>query len=181
MLDVSGWSANLDQQSAIVSQRNLHKTTYAFFSFIIESVVPRDLVERMASLASRLSQLCRAMRPYTTALFMCLRNFKDTHTKRHLPSLARVDVCVWRAFLVSCKFDPVNMCRMLYGKCQKIGNPMCYKTSPTQTRAPLPLFTRLTYITIKNYLGRCAIYQLLYYYQIENVFESILYELLRDY
>jgi hypothetical protein len=106
-LDVLDWSVDLDQKTVTVSLRNLHKTTYSFFSYNSEAAVPRDLVERMASLASRLSQLCRCMRPYTTALFMCLRDFKDTHTKRHLPALARVDVCVWRAFLVSCRFDPV--------------------------------------------------------------------------
>jgi hypothetical protein len=112
-LDVIGWCVDLDEQTVTVSARNLHKTTHAFFNFDIESPVSRSQVERMASLASRVSQLCREMRPYTMALFMCLRDFKDSHTKRYIPALAKVDVCVWRAFLVSCRFDPVNISRPL--------------------------------------------------------------------
>jgi hypothetical protein len=112
-LDVIGWCVNLEEQTVTVSERNLHKTTHAFFNFDINSPVSRTQVERIASLASRVLQLCREMRPYTTALFMCLRDFKDNHTKRLLPALAKVDVCVWRAFLVSCRFDPVNISRPL--------------------------------------------------------------------
>jgi hypothetical protein len=50
------------------------------------------------------------MRPFTTALYACQ---KDNRTARKLTALAKVDVCMWRAYLVMSKADPDNLCRPL--------------------------------------------------------------------
>jgi hypothetical protein len=92
-----GWLVNLETRAVTVSKRNLLKTIYVFFSFDIEGKLNLKQIERLASLASRISQLSRAMRPFTTALY----------------ALAKVDVCIWRAYLVMSKADPDNLCRPL--------------------------------------------------------------------
>jgi hypothetical protein len=51
------------------------------------------------------------MRPYTSSLYSALRDYKNTHTKRTLPALAHVDVCMWRSYLVMVRFDPENLHR----------------------------------------------------------------------
>jgi hypothetical protein len=66
----------------------------------------------MASLASRCSQLSRAMRPYTVALYQCAENYKNSQfVKRELTGLAKAEVSVWRAFLVMCRFNPQQLHR----------------------------------------------------------------------
>jgi hypothetical protein len=107
-----GWYIKLDTRTVTMSHRNLLKTLYAFFCFNITDQVTRVQVETMASLASRCSQLCRPMRPFTVALYQAISKFSDNpHQRRHLLSLAQVDVAVWRAFLVLTHFSPNHLSR----------------------------------------------------------------------
>jgi hypothetical protein len=113
ILDIIGWNFDLQNKTVTVSRRNLVKAIYSFFDFDIKDPISRTVVERMAFLAARISQLWRLMRPYTHALFACLRNYKHDHCKRVLPALAKVDVCVWRGFLVMSRADPINISRSI--------------------------------------------------------------------
>jgi hypothetical protein len=106
-----GWYVNLDLQTVTLSRRNLLKTVYAFFCFSITDKVTRLPVETMASLASRCSQLCRPMRPYTKALYDTIGLYNDRHVRRTLPALAKVNVAVWRVFLLLSRFDPAQLSR----------------------------------------------------------------------
>jgi hypothetical protein len=106
-----GWFVDLNTRSVTLSRRNLLKTIYAFFCFSITNKVTRIQVETMASLASRCSQLCRQMRPYTKALYDTIGLYKDRHIRRTLPALAKVDVAVWRAFLILSRFSPAQLSR----------------------------------------------------------------------
>jgi hypothetical protein len=110
-LDFIGWQVDLDAQSVTLSERNLYKTIFAFFSFDVRGKVSRKQVETMASLASRCSQLCRPMRPYTKALYDMINTFPDRHVRRTLSALAKVDIAVWRAFLLLSHFDAEHLSR----------------------------------------------------------------------
>jgi hypothetical protein len=110
-LDWIGWHVDLDHQSVTVSRRNLLKTIHVFFCFHIDDSIELHHLEAMASLASRCSQLCRAMRPYTKALYEVQKLYSAAHTTRRLSALAKVDVCMWRAFLILSRFDPVGLSR----------------------------------------------------------------------
>jgi hypothetical protein len=79
-IDIIGWEINLERRSVTISKLNLMKTLFAFFCFDINQPVSQVHVERLGSLSSRISQLCRAMRPYTAALFACVRDYKTKHT-----------------------------------------------------------------------------------------------------
>jgi hypothetical protein len=106
-----GWFVDLNTRSVTLSRRNLLKTIYAFFCFSITDKITRIQVETMASLASRCSQLCRLMRPYTKALYDAIGLYKDRHIRRTLPALAKVDVAVWRAFQLLSRFSPAQLSR----------------------------------------------------------------------
>jgi hypothetical protein len=111
-LDWLGWRVDLDYRAVTISERNLLKTLHAFFDFNLTEQLTLQQVERMASLASRCSQLNRAMRPYTVALYGCASDYKGCrHTKRQLTALAKVEVMAWRAFLVMSRFDREHMSR----------------------------------------------------------------------
>jgi hypothetical protein len=62
----------------------------------------------MASLASRCSQLCR---PYTKALYDMINTFPDRNVRHTLSALAKVDIPVWRAFLLLSHFDAAQLSR----------------------------------------------------------------------
>jgi hypothetical protein len=65
----------------------------------------------MDSLASRCLQLSRPMRPYTKELYDTIGHYKDKHTTRALPPLAKVDKAVWRAYLLLSRFNPAQISR----------------------------------------------------------------------
>lgn len=101
-LDWIGWWVDLDTRSVSVSDRNLLKAGHAFFSCDPARRLSRMQVERMASLASRISVLCRFMRPYTCGLLDTLRGFPDDNpaVQHHISRAAQCDIAMWRAFLV---------------------------------------------------------------------------------
>jgi hypothetical protein len=108
-LDFIGWHIDLDGRCVTLARHNLLKTIYVFFSFHDDSPVKLSHIEAMASLASWCSQLCRPMRPYTKALYEAQKLYTTRHTLRHLPALAKVDVCVLRAYLVLSRFKPARI------------------------------------------------------------------------
>lgn len=110
-LEWIGWDVDLDTKLVTLSHRNLLKTIHVFFSFDVRDPIPRAHVEAMASLASRCSMLARQMRPYTRALHEFAASFGAAHSMRVLPSLARTDVFMWRAFLLASHFDEHKFAR----------------------------------------------------------------------
>jgi hypothetical protein len=111
VLEFIGWTIDLDRRSVTLSRVNLLKMIHAFFSFDVSGKVTCIQVEIMASLASRCSQLCRQMRPYTKALYDAISNYSTRHVRRTLSALARVDIAVWRAFLLLSHFNPDTLQR----------------------------------------------------------------------
>jgi len=63
-----GWLFNLNTMTVSMAPKNMIKALFAFFCCDINATFKLEAVERMASLASRYSQLCPQMGLYTTAL-----------------------------------------------------------------------------------------------------------------
>jgi hypothetical protein len=100
-LEFIGWQVCLNSRTVCVSPRNLLKTAHAFFCFAPRARLSRMHVERMASLASRLSILCRFMRPFTRALAREATLFgTNPAVRRALSTAAHCEIAVWRAFCV---------------------------------------------------------------------------------
>lgn len=111
ILEFIGWLFNLNTRTVSLSRRLLVKTIHAFFSFNIDAAVTKDVVDRMASLATRASLLFRPMRPYTHALYSMINSFPTPHATRHLTPAAKTEIIVWRTFLIISHFDEQRLQR----------------------------------------------------------------------
>lgn len=112
-IDIIGWHIDLDRQTVTVSRSNLLRALHAFFCFQLEDAVSRTHVERMASLASRLSMLHSYMRPYTRQLNVEAAMFPTNNplARHHLSSLAQCDTAMFRAFLIIMHCSSTAMAR----------------------------------------------------------------------
>ena len=108
-----GWEIDLDHRLVTISRRNFLKMCHAFFSFNLSDPISVHHVEKMASYASRCSQLSRQMRPYTRALHVATTRYFNHNARLRLPLLARCDVSLWRAFLAAIRFDEQRIARPL--------------------------------------------------------------------
>jgi hypothetical protein len=96
-LDMIGWLIDLDAQLVTISEKNFNKTLHAFFSFnIVEPVT--------ASLVSRYTQISVVMKVHVGALYQ----FPSHSARRRLPESARVEVLLWRSFLLSLHVNPAS-------------------------------------------------------------------------
>ena len=68
-MDVTGYTLDLGKQVVTLSRRNFLKTLYLFFNVNTASPVPVKSMETIASLASRYSDICREMKPFTRAFY----------------------------------------------------------------------------------------------------------------
>jgi hypothetical protein len=100
-LDMIGWLIDLDVQLVTISDRNFNKTLHAFFSFAIGEPVTLHQVQVMVSLASRYTQINVLMKVHVGALYQFQQSFPSHSARRRLPKAARVEVLLWRAFLLS--------------------------------------------------------------------------------
>jgi hypothetical protein len=115
ILDLLGWTFDLNTRTVSASKRNLLKAINAFFNTDINGSVSLIEVERMASYASRYAVLSRPMKPYTAALHADAALFKGNHhaRPRHLSLAAKCDIVMWRAYLCLLQLDPTNFARPL--------------------------------------------------------------------
>jgi hypothetical protein len=113
-VDMIGWVVDLDTRLVSISRRNFLKTVHAFCSFDIDGTTTEHQVEVMASLASRYAQLCRHMLPYTCALYTFSTKFNGSPFQRlHLTSAAKIEVALWRSYLVALDLDEAKAARPL--------------------------------------------------------------------
>ena len=110
-LDMIGWLIDLDAQLVTISDRNFNKTLHAFFSFDIVEPVTLHQVQVMASLASRYTQINVLMKVHVGALYQFQQSFPSHSARRRLPEAARVEVLLWRAFLLSLSVNPASFAR----------------------------------------------------------------------
>jgi hypothetical protein len=104
-LDMLGWCMDLDTMAVSISRRNMDKAIYVFFVSDINGYFTLTEAQRLASLASRYSELCPHMRPYVASLFTFQEKCKPGR-KNHLNACQKRDMEMWRAFLCLAKFDP---------------------------------------------------------------------------
>jgi hypothetical protein len=115
VLDLLGWTFDLNTRTVSASKKNILKAIHAFFSINIDGMVLLEDVERAASYASRYSVLSRAMRPYTAALHRAAAEYGGNHhaQPRKLTEHARCDIIMWRSYLCLLRLDPANFARPL--------------------------------------------------------------------
>ena len=69
----------------------------------------------MASLASHYSQISVVMKVHVGALYQFQKSFPSHSARRRLPESARVEVLLWRSFLLSLHVNPASFARPFQG------------------------------------------------------------------
>lgn len=110
-IDVIGYSLNVELRVVTLTRRNFLRTLYAFFSVRDDLPLPVPTIERLASLASRYSLICRELRPFTRALYRCTVGIRNRRVSVPLTPQARLAVGLWRALLCVTALDPLRFAR----------------------------------------------------------------------
>ena len=102
-LDFIGWEFDLDEKAVGLAPRNFKKTLYEFFNVNVNENVSLRTMERLAAFASRYCLVARPMRPFVHHLHAFKNTFSRERRKserRQLTAEARLDILIWRTFLV---------------------------------------------------------------------------------
>ena len=113
-LVILGWLFDLDTRTVAVSEKNLHKTLYAFLVISGQERVLLVQLERAASLATRYAVLCRPMAGFLTAIYKDIAGFKGNRSARHTISAnTKVDIALWTSYLILTAANPKIYARLL--------------------------------------------------------------------
>ena len=102
---------DLDKQVVMMSRRNLLKNMYLFFSTDTDRAVTVATMETIAPLASRYSDICREMRPFSKALHGSYRGLTNRRASIKLKEDAIRSIEMWRAMLCMLAFDETRFAR----------------------------------------------------------------------
>ena len=106
IIDVIGWRVDLDLRIISMSPRNGLKLAYAFFDFDIRAVVKVKVLQKLASLASRASQICPFMKPFGQELYRMAAK-ADGHTfPIHCEPGAKFVIKLWRVMIILMNMYP---------------------------------------------------------------------------
>ncbi len=116
ILDMLGWCINLEDMTISPAHKNMLKAIYVFFCRDIDSGYSLKELQRLSSLATRYSMVCRQMRPYTQSLYTMTTAFRGMGPRAtvRLSREAKTDIAMWRAFLCLLRFDERTYARSLY-------------------------------------------------------------------
>jgi hypothetical protein len=101
-IDVIGYALVMDEQLLTLSYRNFLKTFHVFTSVDVTRPVSVQSLERMASLASRYSLICMALRPFSRALYGSYAQLPRNVSTRLSPA-AVWSIKMWRTTLCCTK------------------------------------------------------------------------------
>ena len=110
-LDAIGYTLDVALLVVTLTRRNFLRTIYAFFSVNETEPMPVATVERLASLATRYSDICRELRPFTRALYACTAGIKNRRASVRLTPAAQLTVHLWRTMLCLMAFEPQRFAR----------------------------------------------------------------------
>ncbi len=96
----TGWDLDLTSRRVTISRRNLMKTLYGFFMVEEDEPIQVCEIERLASWASRYTQILRVLEPFTRALYdECVGMHNRLACKRLRSIGAKVAIWMWRGVL----------------------------------------------------------------------------------
>jgi len=112
-LDIIGYTVDLDKRIVTISHKNFLKSFYGFFTCNYDQNVEVVVIERLASWASRYSDIIRQLKPFTQDLYKEIAGIKNRHISIRVSSPFITAVLVWRSFLTLLSFDESKFARPL--------------------------------------------------------------------
>jgi hypothetical protein len=113
ILEVIGWTINMNTRLVTLSRKNYMKMVYRFFSINPEQPVQLREIEKLAALSSRYTKVLRHMRPFTTLLFGELQGMHNRSVFKQVRDTTRIAVYLWRAVLCVLNFSELSFARTL--------------------------------------------------------------------
>jgi hypothetical protein len=107
-----GYEFDLDKGLVTLSQRNIHRTLYAFMSVDFEKSIKVSTMQKLASLASRCSKINVYMKPYVMTLYREYAG-RGQHTSFTISSPARHVIWFFRILLGLTAICPERFSRSL--------------------------------------------------------------------
>ena len=97
-LTVIGYDIDIEKGFVAVARKNILKALHGFLSTNVHSAITVKALQRLASWASRYSQICRYMAPFTRALYSAYagRTIKNGFP---IPAAAGINILLFRVLL----------------------------------------------------------------------------------
>ena len=112
-LDILGYVLDLELSLVSISRKNFMNAVYGFYTTSVDKKIDLASAQKLASLGSRYSKICRAMRPFCGALHRATAGRKNRHAKFLMPEEARRAIRGWRAMLFLVSFDEQKYSRRM--------------------------------------------------------------------
>lgn len=112
-LDIIGYVVDLHSKRVSIARKNFLNTLYGFLRVDLNKQITLKDAQRLASWASRYGQICRAMRPFCSALNNLTANRHNRHVLIQLTNESKIAIRLWRAMLYLIEYDEVRFTRPL--------------------------------------------------------------------
>ena len=112
-VEVIGYVIDLECSRVAIARKNFLNTIYGFLSVDLSRPVSLKTAQRLASWASRYGLICRALRPFCSALNHLIAGRQERHAKIALTEEARIAIRMWRAMLYLVRYDEARFTRTL--------------------------------------------------------------------
>jgi hypothetical protein len=111
ILEIIGWSFDLDKERVFLARHNFLKTFYGFFEVDLANPVSFITMERLASWASRYSAVAPVMKPHIGGLYRMLIGVTERRKPLIFTEEAIRDITLWRTFLAAAWQEPEKFAR----------------------------------------------------------------------
>lgn len=80
-MDMLGWHIDLNSWTVYLSKQNFFETLIGFFTVDTEVPATREVVEKLASWASRYAQVVRVLQPFSAPFYRMCKGPRRRHLK----------------------------------------------------------------------------------------------------
>ena len=112
-LDIIGYVIDLGLKRVSIARKNFLNTVYGFFTVDVERPIKLKVAQKLASWSSRYGKICRAMRPFSSALHELSSGWNNHQVEFPISEEAKTAIRCWRAMLYLVHFDERRFTRTL--------------------------------------------------------------------
>ena len=112
-LGVIGYDIDIARGLITVSRKNVLKAFHGFLSTDVDSPITTKTLQKLASWASRYSEICRYMKPFNKALYAAYAGKTNTQRSYPIPPSAKVSIWMFRVLLALTAVKEIEFSRPL--------------------------------------------------------------------
>jgi hypothetical protein len=112
-LDIIGWSIDLDLRRVGLARHLFLKTLHGFFSHAPGDRLTVRELQKLGSWASRYTQVCRFMRPFSSFLYRAFAGYTNLEVRPQLSTDFWAVIALWEMFLSMMAVDPIKYTRSI--------------------------------------------------------------------